>query len=208
MTLVDTLTDTAKRIGAVNCIVVGADGKLRGTNNDGSGYVASVQEVAPTWTPSDGPIAILGAGGASRAVVVAMIERGATEIRVINRTLEKAEQFAKEFGAVVKPIAWDKRGDAIADVALLTNATNQGMIGKPPLEISLDRLSKRTLVSDLIYVPPETPFLAAARTRGNTTINGLGMLLHQARPAFEAWFGVLPEITPELRSAIMATFKT
>jgi shikimate dehydrogenase len=206
MTMVDHLTDTAKRIGAVNCIVVGEDGKLSGTNNDGNGYVLSVQEIAPQWKPSDGPIAILGAGGAARAIIVALLERGASEIRLINRTLEKAERLAKDFGPAIKPIAWDKRGDAIGDVALLTNATNQGMTGHPPLEIAFDKLSSRTLVSDLIYVPPETPFLAAAKTRGNITINGLGMLLHQARPAFQAWFGIMPEITPDLRASIMATF--
>ena len=207
MTMVDSLTDTAKRIGAVNCIVVGDDGKMSGTNNDGNGYVLSVQEVVPSWKPDIGPIAILGAGGAARAIIVAMLERGAKEIRLINRTYEKAEQLAKDFGAAIKPMRWEKRAGAIADVALLTNATNQGMTGKPPLDISLDKLSKQTIVSDLIYVPPETPFLAAARGRGNVTVNGLGMLLHQARPAFQAWFGAMPEITQDLRDAIMATFK-
>lgn len=208
MAMVDSMTDTAKRIGALNCIVVGDDGKLLGVNNDGNGYVLSVQEVAPQWKPDAGPIAILGAGGAARALIVALLEQGATEIRLINRTLEKAEQLAKEYGAAIKPMAWDKRSDVIGDVALLANATSQGMIGKPALDISLDKLSKQTLVSDLIYVPPETPFLAAAKARGNVTINGLGMLLHQARPAFKAWFGVMPEITPELRAAVMATFNT
>jgi shikimate dehydrogenase len=207
MTMVDRLTDTAKRIGAVNCIVVDHDGKMSGTNNDGNGYVLSVQEVVPQWKPSAGPIAILGAGGAARAVLVALLERGASEIRLINRSLDKAERLAKELGPAIKPIAWDRRSDAIGDVALLINATNQGMTGNPPLELSLDRLSSSTLVSDLIYVPPETPLLSAAKARGNITINGLGMLLHQARPAFEAWFGVMPEITPDLRAAIMATFK-
>jgi shikimate dehydrogenase len=206
MTMVDSLTDTAKRIGAVNCIVVGEDGKMSGTNNDGNGYVLSVQEVAPQWKPSDGPIAMLGAGGAARAIIVALLERGASEIRLINRTFEKAQRLAKEFGPAIKPIAWDKRGDAIAGVALLTNATNQGMTGHPPLDISLDKLSSRTLVSDLVYVPPETPLLTAAKARGNVTVGGLGMLLHQARPAFEAWFVVMPEITPDLRASIMATF--
>jgi shikimate dehydrogenase len=208
MTMVDSLTDTAKRIGAVNCIVVDDDGKMTGTNNDGKGYVLSVQEVAPQWTPGVGPIAILGAGGAARAIIVAMLEEGAKEIRLINRTFEKAEQLAKEFGSAIKPITWDKRSDVIGDVALLTNATNQGMIGKPALDISLDKLSRETLVSDLIYVPPETLFLQAAKARGNVTVNGLGMLLHQARPAFHAWFGVMPEITDNLRATIMATFKT
>lgn len=206
MTMVDHLTDTARRIGAVNCIVVGEDGKLTGTNNDGKGYVLSVQEVAPQWTPAAGPIAILGAGGAARAIIVAMLEEGAQEIRLVNRTFDKAEHLAKEFGSAIKPIVWEKRSDVIGDVALLVNATNQGMNGKPALDISLDKLSPQTLVSDLIYVPPETPLLAAAKARGNVTINGLGMLLHQARPAFHAWFGVMPEITPDLRAAILATF--
>jgi shikimate dehydrogenase len=206
MAMVDSLTDTAKRIGAVNCIVIGDDGKMSGTNNDGNGYVLSVQEIAPQWKPSDGPIAILGAGGAARALIVALLERGASEIRLINRTFEKAERLAKEFGAAIKPIAWSQRDDAIGDVVLLTNATNQGMTGNPPLEISLAKLSSKTLVSDLIYVPPETAFLRAAKARGNVTINGLGMLLHQARPAFQAWFGVMPDITTDLRAAIMATF--
>jgi shikimate dehydrogenase len=208
MTMVDDVTDTAKRIGAINCIVVGEDGRMSGTNNDGNGYVLSVQEVAPRWKPSDGPITILGAGGAARAIIVALVERGVRELRLINRTFEKAERLAKEFSPIIKPIAWDKRSEAIGDVALLVNATDQGMIGKPALDISLDRLSRQTLVSDLIYVPPETSFLAAAKARGNVTINGLGMLLHQARPAFQAWFGILPEITSELRKKIMDTFKT
>jgi shikimate dehydrogenase len=170
--------------------------------------VLSIQEAAPQWKPGDGPIAILGAGGAARAIIVALVERGARELRLINRTFEKAERLAKEFSPSIKPITWDKRSEAIGDVALLVNATDQGMIGKPALDISLDRLSKQTLVSDLIYVPPETSFLAAAKARGNVTINGLGMLLHQARPAFQAWFGVLPEITSDLRKKIMDTFKT
>jgi len=208
MTMVDSLTDTAIRIGAINCIVVDDDGKMSGTNNDGNGYVLSVQEVAPHWKPSDGPIAILGAGGAARAIIVALLERGAKEVRVINRTFDKAVALAKEFHPVIKSMPWDKRSDAIDDVTLLVNATNQGMIGKPVLDISRDKLSSRTLVSDLIYVPPETAFLAAAKARGNVTINGLGMLLHQARPAFQAWFGILPEITRELRVKIMDTFKS
>ena len=209
MTMVDTLTDTAKRIGAVNCIIVGDDGKMTGTNNDGNGYYLSLLEVAPQWKPDAGPVAILGAGGAARALLVTLIENGAKEIRLINRTFDKAEALAKDINpSIVKAVPWEKRADAIGDVALLTNATNQGMTGKPPLDISLDKLSKQTLVSDLIYVPPETPFLAAARARGNVTVNGLGMLLHQARPAFKAWFGVMPEITPDLRATIMATFNT
>ncbi len=207
MPLLDRVDDTAKRMGAVNCVVIGDDGAMTGYNNDGNGWIDSLVEAAPTWRAVTGPNAILGAGGGARSLVVALIERGAKEVRLINRTFERADAIAKEFGAAVKAYPWDKRGDVIGDVALLTNATNQGMIGKPPLDISLDRLSKRALVSDLIYVPPETPFLKAARERGNVTANGLGMLLNQARPAFKAWFGVIPDITPDVREAIAATFR-
>jgi shikimate dehydrogenase len=192
----------------VNCIVVEPDGKLWGTNNDGNGYYLSLLEVAPSWKPSDGPITILGAGGAARGLLVALIENGAKDIRLVNRTFDKAEALAKDIDpSIVKAVAWERRNDVIGDVALLTNATNQGMTGKPPLDISLDKLPKQALVSDLIYTPPETAFLAAARARGNLTVNGLGMLLHQARPAFKAWFGVMPEITDDQRATIMATFK-
>ena len=207
MPLLDNVTDTARRIGAVSTVVIDEDRKMSGTNNDGNGYINSLLEVAPDWKPDSGPIAILGAGGAARAVLVALIERGAKEIRLINRTLEHAERIAAEFGAPVKVVPWERRSDVIEDVALLTNATNQGMTGKPTLDMSLERLSKQALVSDLIYVPPETQFLEAARKRGNVTVNGLGMLMHQARPAFKAWFGVMPDITPDLRATIEATFK-
>jgi shikimate dehydrogenase len=208
LTMVDRVTDTARRIGAVNCIVVEPDGKLWGTNNDGNGYYLSLLEVAPSWKPSNGPITILGAGGAARGLLVALIENGAKDIRLVNRTFDKAEALAKDIDpSIVKAVAWERRNDVIGDVALLTNATNQGMTGKPPLDISLDKLPKQALVSDLIYTPPETAFLAAARARGNLTVNGLGMLLHQARPAFKAWFGVMPEITDDQRATIMATFK-
>ncbi|MDI3471388.1 MAG: Shikimate 5-dehydrogenase I alpha [Pseudolabrys sp.] len=206
MAMLDSVDDTARRMGAVNCVIIGDDGKMSGTNNDGRGYYSSLIEVSPSFKPASGPIAILGAGGASRAVIVALLEEGATEIRLINRTFERAKSIADEFSGVVKALPWERRADAIDDVILLTNATNQGMTGKPPLEISLAKLPKSTLVSDLIYVPPETPFLKAARERGNVTVNGLGMLLHQARPAFKAWFGVMPDITPDLRATIQATF--
>jgi len=149
---------------------------------------------------------VLGAGGAARAVVLSLADRGAKEIRLLNRSLQKAQDLAREFGAPVRAIPWEERHEALADVALLVNTTNQGMAGQSPLDLSLDRLPKHALVSDVIYIPMETPLLAAARQRGNPTVNGLGMLLNQARPAFKAWFGVMPEITPELRRAIEATF--
>jgi shikimate dehydrogenase len=208
VTMVDRVTDIARRVGAVNCIVVEPDGKMWGTNNDGEGYYLSLREAAPSWKPADGPVAMLGAGGAARSLLVTLIEKGAREIRLINRTFDKAEKLAKDIGpSIVKAIPWEKRADVIGDVALLTNATNQGMVGKSPLDISLDKLPKQALVSDLVYTPLETPFLADARARGNVVVDGLGMLLYQARPAFEAWFGVLPEVTDELRAAVLATFR-
>jgi shikimate dehydrogenase len=204
--LLDRVDDLARRIGAVNTVVVEKDGTLTGFNNDGNGFIQSLRDVDPKWSPASGPILVLGAGGAARAVVASLAAQGAKEIRIANRTIDKAQEIADAVGAVVKVLSWEKREDALDGIALLANATSLGSAGKPPLEISLNRLPKTALVGDLIYVPPETPLLAAARTRGNITVNGLGLLLNQARPAFNAWFGVMPEITPALRQAIAATF--
>jgi shikimate dehydrogenase len=204
--LLDRVDDLARRIGAVNTVVVEKDGTLTGFNNDGNGFIQSLRDADPTWRPDSGPILVLGAGGASRAVVASLAAQGATEIRLTNRTREKAQEIAQAVGSVVKVVPWDAREDALDGVAMLANATSLGSAGKPPLPMSLDRLPKDALVGDLIYVPPETPLLADARTRGNITVNGLGLLLNQARPAFNAWFGVMPEITPALRAALAATF--
>ena len=206
MKLMDKLSPMAERIGAINCIVVQEDGSLHGFNNDGFGYIQSLKDAKPTWRADDGPITVIGAGGAARAVVISLMDEGAREIRLINRTRGKAEELASVNPRVVKVCDWDERHDALDGVAMLVNTTNQGMYGQPPLEIKLDALPKSAVVSDLIYIPLETPLLAAARARGNLTVNGLGMLLNQAIPAFEAWFGVKPEITDELRNAILATF--
>jgi shikimate dehydrogenase len=204
--LLDRVDDLARRIGAVNTVVVEKDGTLTGFNNDGNGFVQSLRDVDPRWRPDSGPILVLGAGGASRAVVASLAAQGATEIRLTNRTLDKAQEIADAVGAMVKVVPWEQREDALDGIAMLANATSLGMTGKPPLDMALDRLPPRAVVGDLIYIPPETPLLAAARQRGNITVNGLGLLLNQARPAFNAWFGVMPEITPALRAAIQATF--
>ncbi len=206
MPLLHRVNETARRIGAVNTIVVEADGTLSGFNNDGNGFVQSLRDARPGWRADEGPIRLLGAGGAARAVVVALLENGARDIRIANRTPEKAQAIAAEFGSAISTLPWDGRSAAVADIALLINSTDRGMIGKPALEIDLGRLGANTLVADLIYTPLETPFLADARRRGCTTVNGLGLLLNQARLAFQAWFGVLPDVTPELIKAIQATF--
>ena len=203
--LVHALDPLARRMGAINTIVVQPDASLKGFNNDGFGYIQCLLDAKPDWRADAGPITVLGAGGAARAVVLSLAERGAKEIRLLNRTQQKAQALADEFGGPLTVLPWEARHDALEGVALLVNTTSQGMHGNPPLPLELGKLPAQALVSDVIYVPLETPLLAAARQRGNPTVNGLGMLLNQARPAFEAWFGVLPEITPELRRAIEAT---
>lgn len=204
--LIDDVDPLAKRIGAVNTIVVQDDGSLRGFNNDGNGFVQGIRDAKSDWRPETGPITVIGAGGAARAVVGALAVQGAREIRVVNRTYERAQDLQSLFGPPVTAVRWEAREAALEGIALLANATSQGMAGKPALDLALDRLPARAIVGDLIYTPSETPLLAAARARGNLTVNGLGMLLNQARPAFHAWFGVMPEITPELVRALEATF--
>ena len=206
MPFLDVVDPMARRIGAVNTIVVQPDGTLRGFNNDGVGFVQSVRDTAPDWRPEAGPVLVLGAGGASRAVVVALLEAGVPRIMVANRTLGRAEEMAGAIGGPVSIVPWEQRDDAMADMALVVNATDRGMAGKPALDVSFAKLAPGAIVGDLIYIPLETPFLAAARERGNVTVNGLGLLLNQARLAFEAWFGVRPEITPALLQAVAATF--
>jgi shikimate dehydrogenase len=209
LSFVDHLDPIAKRMGAVNTLVFGADGAISGYNTDGFGYVESLREVGFTDF-AKGPITVLGAGGAARAVMLALADEGAKEIRVANRTdanaAQIAKQFTDEFGVPVRAVPWADRAAALDGCALLVNATSQGMYGQPALDISLDALPVSALVSDAIYVPLETPLLAAAKARGHQTVNGLGMLLNQARPAFKAWFGVMPEITDELRNKALATF--
>ena len=202
--IVDRVEPLARRIGAINLVVVSPDGSLLGRNTDGFGYIESILQAAPSWRAHAGPIAVIGAGGGARAVLASLADRGATEIRLINRSAERAKALEMEFGTPIKAVAWDDRREALAGAAMLVNTTNQGMAGQPPLDIALDTLPSAALVSDIVYVPRETPLLAAARRRGNRTVNGLGMLLNQARPAFHAWFGVMPEVTAELRAMIEA----
>jgi shikimate dehydrogenase len=206
MPLIDDVDAMATRIGAVNTIVVQPDGSLRGFNNDGNGFVQSLRDEKPGWRPDEGPVTVVGAGGAARAVLVALAAQGAREIRLVNRTWEKARDLAAELGPPIHPVRWEERAEALRGIATLVNATDQGMAGKPPLDLALDALPREAIVGDLIYVPRETPLLAAARVRGNRTVNGLGLLLNQARPAFQAWFGPMPSISPGLIRAIEATF--
>jgi shikimate dehydrogenase len=203
--LVDVVEAGAARIGAINCVVVGEDGRLTGKNYDGFGFIAALRAAAPSWEAKAAPAAVIGAGGGARAIVAGLLDAGATEIRVFNRTRERAQALARDFGAAVHAHAWEERSAGLAGAGLLVNTTSQGMVGQPPLEIDLAALPPSAVVSDIVYAPLETPLLEAARRAGLVAVDGLGMLIHQARPAFRDWFGVMPEATPELRALIVAT---
>ena len=206
MRFMDELHPAARRVAAINTIVVQPDGSLLGMNNDGAGYIQSLRDADATWRGDAGPALVLGAGGAARAIAVALLDEGVPELRLTNRTLERAQELANDFGDRVKVVPWAERNEAMAGVSLLVNTTSLGMHGQAPLAVALDALPLEAMVSDAVYIPLETPLLAQARMRGHRTVNGLGMLLNQARPAFQSWFGVLPDVTPELRAAVQATF--
>jgi shikimate dehydrogenase len=205
LAFVDEVDNVARRIGASSCIVVRDDGSLLATNNDCYGFIEGILEAAPAWRADAGPIVVIGAGGGSRAVVYSLADRGARDIRLFNRTFDRAKALEQEFGAPITAVSWEQRHDALSDAAMVVNTTSQGMVGEPPLDLDLSKLPPSALVADIVYIPRETPLLAGARRRGNRTVNGLGMLLHQARPAWKAWFGIEPQVTPELRTLIEAT---
>jgi len=199
----DRVDPVAKRIGAVNTLVVAEDGSIEGRNTDAFGFMASLTADRPEWSAESGPAVVLGAGGASRAILVALTEAGAPEIRLLNRTPARAEQLAAELGGPIRVLSWEEREAALSGATLLVNTTTQGMGGEPALNLDLERLPTGAVVTDIVYTPLHTPLLKAAAARGNPIVDGLGMLLHQARPGFEAWFGRVPEVTPELRRFVL-----
>lgn len=200
--LVGRLDDAAERIGAVNTLWF-ADGCLWGGNTDVHGFAANLDEHAPGWA-KNGPAVVLGAGGAARAVIHALKERGVADIRIINRTLERALELRDRFGGGTSAHRMDSTGELLSDAGLLVNTTALGMHGNEGLPADPAALPDRAIVTDIVYVPLETPLLAAARERGLKCVDGLGMLLHQAVPGFERWFGKRPEVTPQLRNLILA----
>ncbi len=208
LALCDEVAPLAARIGAVNTLVF-EDGRIKGSNTDAYGFLENLRQGAPAWDPTAGPALILGAGGATRAIAVALLDAGVPELRLTNRTAARAAALAQELGAAelggrVTAVPWEARGAALEGLTLLANTTSLGMTGQPPLELDLDRLPAGAVVTDIVYAPLETDVLARARARGNPAVDGLGMLLHQARPGFEAWFGAAPEVTAELRAFVLS----
>lgn len=202
--LVDDITPAAKRIGAVNTLFIGADGKIRGDNTDAFGFIENLRRTLPDFSANAGPAAVLGAGGAARAVAVALADAGCKRIVLINRTPERAATLAQAVGSTVAVASWENRATALENATLLVNTTSLGMTGQPALDLSLEKLPKNAAVYDLVYAPLETPLLSAAKARGHRTVDGLGMLLYQAQAGFAGWFGVKPDVTPELRAHVLA----
>ena len=203
MSVCDHIDSIGRRIGALNTIVVNDDGTLSGTNTDAFGFLENLRAKS-VWRASDGPALVLGAGGAARAIVAALIDDGIGEVRLANRTLSRAEALAAEFGRAVTTVPWDQINAAMDGTALLVNTSTLGMTGQPDLELDLHDLPDTAVVNDIVYSPLETTLLRKAKTRGNSVVDGLGMLLHQARPGFTAWFGEEPTVSDGLRAHILA----
>ena len=203
MEIADLVTDRAILIGAANTLIFRKDGKIHADNTDGYGFLENLKAGAPNWNPRSGPAAILGAGGASRAVIASLLDAGVPEILLSNRTRVRADKLQKDFGSRVRVFDWVQAGNMIDDASLLVNTTSLGMIGKGELRVPLDGLRKQTVVTDLVYAPLKTRLLATAEEVGCVTVDGLGMLLHQAVPAFERWFGRRPEVDRATRAAAL-----
>lgn len=201
--LADLVTDRAALIGAANTLIFRKDGKIHADNTDGYGFVENLRSGAANWAPKTGPAAVFGAGGAARAVLASLIEVGVPEIRLSNRTRARADGLQKEFGAKVKVFDWVQAGNMLDGAMTVVNASSLGMVGKPDLRVPLDALSAKAVVTDLVYTPLETAFLKHASEAGCSVVDGLGMLLYQAAPAFERWFGMRPEVDDNARRIVL-----
>ena len=199
LALADHVEPLARRIGAVNTLVVRENGMIEGRNTDAFGFLENIRHAVPGFKAENGPAVVIGAGGAARAVVAALLDDGVPLVRLINRTRGRAAEVARALGGSIEVVAWEERSNALAGAALLVNTTSLGMSGQPPLDLALNDLPLDAVINDIVYVPLETPLLADGRQRGHRVVDGLGMLLHQARAGFHAWFGVMPSVTEDLR---------
>lgn len=203
LAMADVVTDRAALIGAANTLIFRNDGKIHADNTDGYGFVENLRSNAPDWDPKSGPAVVFGAGGAARAVLAALLDIGVSEIRLSNRTRGRAEALRHEFGGKLRVFDWVQAGNMLDQAATVVNATSLGMQGKSEFRVPLDGLSPRATVTDLVYTPLETGFLSQARSAGCTVVDGLGMLLYQAAPAFERWFGIRPVVDSETRNIVL-----
>jgi shikimate dehydrogenase len=203
MQFADQISDRATLVGAANTLIFKDDGKIYADNTDGYGFMANLRQGAPDWDPKSGPAMVLGAGGACRAIIVALADAGVTEIFLTNRTRAKADTLRAEFGARIQVVDWVQAGNVVEDAATLINTTSLGMTGQPELRVPLDGLRPDTLVTDIVYSPLQTPLLAQAQAAGCWTVDGLGMLLHQGVPGFERWFGKRPEVDDATRQVVL-----
>ena len=203
MPFLDDLDPAAERIGAVNTIVV-QDGRLFGRNTDGFGFLENLKAGAPDWRADAGPAVVIGAGGAAKAVAWALLDAGVPALQIVNRTAARAEALADALDVTAQVTAWESRHEALGGAALVVNTSALGMTGHPALDLDVGRLAGTAVVNDIVYQPLETPLLAAARARGLTAVEGIGMLLHQGRPGFHAWFGVDPMVDADLRDYVLA----
>lgn len=199
----DSVTDRAALIGAANTIHFHADGTIGADNTDGYGFIQNLRQNATDWDPKSGPALVIGAGGAARAVVWALLNEGAPTVRLANRTRIRAENIANHFGANVEVVEWNEVSEAMDGAVTIVNTTSLGMEGQPELRVNFDAAAQTALVTDIVYTPLITPFLEKAIAHGLSTVDGLGMLLHQAVPGFESWFGHTPEVDDELRQAVL-----
>jgi shikimate dehydrogenase len=204
LALADVITDRAALIGAANTITFRKDGRIQADNTDGYGFISNVKQLAPTWQANSGPALVLGAGGASRAVISALLSEGVPEIWLANRTRNRADMLREHFGARIKVVDWTHISDELAGTASLINTTSLGMQGQPALQIDLSRIKAGTMVTDIVYSPLETELLKMAAAKGCMTVDGIGMLLHQAVPGFENWFRKKPKVDGALRAAVLA----
>ncbi|MGP6088690.1 shikimate dehydrogenase [Antarctobacter jejuensis] len=203
MQIADLVSDRATLIGAANTLIFRKDGRIHADNTDGYGFMENLRHGAPDWDPTAGPAAVFGAGGAARAVLASLLDVGVPEIRIANRTRVRAEQLRSDFGNRITVVDWVQAGNMIEDCTTVVNTTALGMTGKPPFRVPLDALTPGMLVTDLVYAPLETRLLQEAREAGCTVVDGLGMLLHQAVPGFERWFGQRPVVDEATRQAVL-----
>ena len=203
MEMADLITDRATIIGAANTLIFRRDGQIHADNTDGYGFIENIRQNVPDWDAKAGPAVVLGAGGASRAIVATLLDSGAPKVILTNRTRARAERLQEDLGRRIEVVDWLQAGNVLEDAAIVVNTTSLGMVGKPELRVPLDGLRPGTVVNDLVYAPLETHFLRTGKQKGCRTVNGLGMLLHQAVPGFERWFGKRPVVNDALRRAVL-----